>query len=98
MTLIPPLSRDVPSHVTLLEWYAELLAKKQKAQTPIQYDHQQFFLASGYAYTDLHYDSYVNFYVAVSGIRRWTLACPNAAAFFLAQAQCCCRIAANSLG
>ena len=65
----PPLSKDVPSEVPILQWYAKLLAEKQKSKSPIQYDHQQFFLASGYAYTDLHYDSYDNFYVAVSGTR-----------------------------
>jgi hypothetical protein len=79
----PPFSRDIPSSIPLLEWYADLLADKQKSQTPIKYDHQQFFLASGYAYTDLHYDSYDNFYVAVSGIRRWTLACPNASRWLI---------------
>ena len=79
----PPLSRDVPPKVDLLEWYAKLLAKQQSVKDPIKYDHQQFFLAKGYAFTDLHYDSYDNFYVAVSGTRRWTLACPNASRWLI---------------
>ena len=80
---IPPLSRDVPESVEFLEWYAQLLAEEQNTENPIRYDHQQFFLAKGYAFTDLHYDSYDNFYVAVSGTRRWTLACPNASRWFI---------------
>ena len=79
----PPLARDVPSKVDILEWYARILAKQQDQETPIRYDHQQFFLAKGYAFTDLHYDSYDNFYVAVSGQRRWTLACPQASRWLI---------------
>lgn len=74
----PPLSKDAPTSFALTDWYAKVLADREKRPEPIAYDHQQFFLAKGYAFTDLHYDSYDNFYVAVSGTRRWTLACPNA--------------------
>jgi len=80
---VAPLSRDVPSQIDFLEWYAQLLAEQQATENPIKYDHQQFFLAKGYAFTDLHYDSYDNFYVAVSGTRRWTLACPNASRWLI---------------
>ena len=80
---IAPLSRDVPSEINFLEWYAQLLAEEQGTENPVKYDHQQFFLAKGYAFTDLHYDSYDNFYVAVSGTRRWTLACPNASRWLI---------------
>ena len=80
---VPPLSRDVPEHIEILEWYADVLRARQKGESPIKYDHQQFFLAKGYAHTDLHYDSYDNFYVAVSGTRRWTLASPNASRWLI---------------
>ena len=76
-----PLVNDVPSHVDFLEWYAKFLAPQNGE--PVRYDHQQFFLAKGYAFTDLHYDSYDNFYVAVSGTRRWTLGCPNASRWLI---------------
>ena len=66
---IPSLSKDVPGQIDLVDWYAKFFGRA--------YDHQQFFLTKGYAYTDLHYDSYDNFYVAVAGIRRWTLAPPS---------------------
>lgn len=80
---IPPLSRDVPKTFQLIDWYAQLLAERESRSEPIAYDHQQFFLAKGYAFTDLHYDSYDNFYIAVSGTRRWTLACPNASRWLI---------------
>jgi hypothetical protein len=79
----PPLSRDVPTEIEFLEWYANLLADRQNDSRPVRYDHQQFFLAKGYAFTDLHYDSYDNFYVATSGTRKWTLACPNASRWLI---------------
>jgi mannose-6-phosphate isomerase-like protein (cupin superfamily) len=78
---ITPLSKDVPSRINFLDWYAQILATN--GGSPISYDHQQFFLAKGYAFTDLHYDSYDNFYVAVSGTRRWTLGCPNASRWLI---------------
>lgn len=81
--IVAPLTRDVPSEIDFLNWYAQILAEEQKNENPIKYDHQQFFLAKGYAFTDLHYDSYDNFYVAVSGTRRWTLACPNASRWLI---------------
>ena len=64
---LPPLARYVPPF-PLVDHYAKSFGAP--------YDHQQFFLTRGYAYTDLHYDSYDNFYVAVSGKRKWTLAPP----------------------
>ena len=64
----PPLSRDV-SKLVILEWFARWWGT--------EYDHQQFFVAKRYCFTDLHYDSYHNFYVCVSGTRRWTLAPPS---------------------
>jgi hypothetical protein len=79
----PPLARDVPRTVELVEWYAKVLAEEQGQETQVRYDHQQFFLAKGYAFTDLHYDSYDNFYVAVTGRRRWTLACPHASRWLI---------------
>jgi hypothetical protein len=79
----PPLSKDVPQQIDLLEWYSSFLARENGQSKPIGYDHQQFFLARGYAFTDLHYDSYDNFYVAVTGMRRWTLACPNASRWLI---------------
>jgi hypothetical protein len=81
--IVAPLTKDVPNEVDFLNWYAQILAEEQKTENPIKYDHQQFFLAKGYAFTDLHYDSYDNFYVAVSGTRRWTLACPNASRWLI---------------
>ena len=80
---VPPLSRDVPHEIHILEWYAKFLAETEAESKPIKYDHQQFFLARGYAFTDLHYDSYDNFYVAASGKRRWTLACPTASRWLI---------------
>ncbi len=52
----PPLSRDV-SKLVILEWFARWWGT--------EYDHQQFFMAKRYCFTDLHYDSYHNFYVCV---------------------------------
>jgi hypothetical protein len=80
---VAPLARDVPVKIPVLEWYADYLADEAKKTNPIPYDHQQFFLAKGYAFTDLHYDSYDNFYVAVSGNRKWTLACPAASRWLI---------------
>ena len=72
---LPPMAEDVPQKVKLVEWYGKRFGA--------DYDHQQFFLTKGYAYTDLHYDSYDNFYVAVRGTRRWTLAPPAVARWLL---------------
>ena len=83
---IPPLSRDVPRSIDLVNWYGMYLAGLKGANETIPYDHQQFFLARGYAFTDLHYDTYDNFYVAASGTRRWTLACPNASRWLIGPA------------
>ncbi len=80
---VPPLSKDVPAKIDLLDWYAKYLADSTGEEHPVKYDHQQFFLARGYAFTDLHYDSYDNFYVAVTGKRRWTLACPTASRWLI---------------
>lgn len=80
---IPPLSKDIPSDFEMLKWYSEFLAREEGCNDPIPFDHQQFFLAKGYAFTDLHYDSYDNFYVAVSGTRRWTLASPEASRWLI---------------
>jgi hypothetical protein len=79
----PPLCRDVPNDIGILSWYSELLAEEQGQDSPIPFDHQQFFLTKGYAFTDLHYDSYDNFYVSVLGTRRWTLACPAASRWLI---------------
>jgi hypothetical protein len=65
---LPPLAKFVPAF-PLVDFYSKHFGAS--------YDHQQFFLTKGYAYTDLHYDSYDNFYVAVCGKRRWTLAPPS---------------------
>ena len=71
----PPLAADVPEKVQVVEWFSKHLSSP--------YDHQQFFLTKGYAFTDLHYDSYDNFYVAVAGTRRWTIAPPELARFLV---------------
>jgi hypothetical protein len=73
---VPPLAADVPRQIDWLDWYGDSLGGAK-------YDHQQFFLANGYSFTDLHYDSYDNFYVCVSGTRRWTLACPSASRWLI---------------
>ena len=80
---IPPLAQDLPQSIDILTWYSQYLGDVKGVSTPVPYDHQQFFLSKGYAFTDLHYDTYDNFYVATSGTRRWTLACPNASRWFL---------------
>ena len=79
----PPLARDVPKTIDILSWYGEYLGDLKGDKRSVAYDHQQFFLAKGYAFTDLHYDTYDNFYVATTGTRRWTLACPNASRWSL---------------
>ena len=71
----PPLAADVPEKVDIVEWFTK--------QFGSSYDHQQFFLTKGYAFTDLHYDSYDNFYVAVAGTRRWTIAPPELARYLV---------------
>jgi hypothetical protein len=77
----PPLSSDIPSAVDLIQWFYGIIQGNDEMVGP-RYDHQQFFLTRGRACTDFHYDSYDNFYVAASGIRRWTLACPEASRWF----------------
>ena len=67
---LPPLSRDLPREIQLLRWFEEYFGR------PV--DHQQFFAAKTYAYTEMHYDSYHNFYFACSGSRKWTMAPPGA--------------------
>ena len=76
----PPLCRDVPTKIDFLKWYSKILGRKGE---PVKYDHQQFFLTKGHAFTDFHYDSYDNFYVAVTGTRRWTLAAPDASRWLI---------------
>ena len=70
MGVVPPFSRDIPESIAFLEWFNELFGSR--------YDHQQFFISKDNVFTDMHYDSYHNFYICVSGVRRWTLAPPEA--------------------
>lgn len=74
---VPPFAKDVPEAIELLQWYSEIFAEKHSGEH-VSVDHQQFFLAKGYAFTNMHYDSYHNFYFAITGTRKWTLAAPNA--------------------
>ena len=80
---VPPLARDVPNSIDFLSWYASYLGDLEGGNTPVPYDHQQFFLSRGCTFTDLHYDTYDNFYVATSGTRRWTIGCPTASRWFV---------------
>ena len=73
----PPLRMDLPTKLDLLDWYSHI-KRAQGSDLAGRYDHQQFFMTRGSARTDFHYDSYDNFYVTVSGTRRWTLAAPEA--------------------
>jgi len=77
---IPPLSRDVPHTNDLLSWFGEYFGARFGTDTRV-WDHQQFFLAKQYSFTDLHYDSYYNFYFACCGTRKWTIAPPSATAW-----------------
>jgi hypothetical protein len=67
---LPPFSRSIPCRMPIVEMFGELFGSR--------FDHQQFFMSKSNVFTDMHFDTYHNFYMCVTGVRKWTLAPPEA--------------------